>query len=204
LVIIAGTGDPLLRGGQAMPAHDWTRVGAGIFHHFHHSWIEEIMRALNAGLLPPDYYALSEQVAGDFGPDVLALQIDAPANGPPGDGDSFASGAAGGASPLAVAVAPPKGRFVAQTEMDQYALKQSTLVVRHTSGDRIVALVEIVSPGNKASRYALRQFVEKAAAALFRGYHLLVLDLLPPGPRAPHGIHGAICAVIADASYHQP
>src|SRR5262249_31061087 len=74
----------------------------------------------------------------------------------------------------------------------------------HTSGDRIVALVEIVSPGNKASRYALRQFVEKAAAALFRGYHLLVLDLLPPGPRDPNGIHGAIWEEIADASYRQP
>ena len=25
-----------------MPVHDWTRVEAGIFHAFHHSWIEEI------------------------------------------------------------------------------------------------------------------------------------------------------------------
>ena len=29
-----------------MPVHDWTRVAAGIFHHFHHDWITEIARAL--------------------------------------------------------------------------------------------------------------------------------------------------------------
>ncbi len=27
-----------------MPVHDWTRVEAGIFHDFHHAWIEEIKR----------------------------------------------------------------------------------------------------------------------------------------------------------------
>lgn len=30
-----------------MPVHDWTRVEAGIFHHFHHFWISEIARTLN-------------------------------------------------------------------------------------------------------------------------------------------------------------
>lgn len=57
-----------------MPIHDWTRVDAGIFHHFHHGWITEIARALNRGLLPPEYYALAEQRAAGFGPDVLAPQ----------------------------------------------------------------------------------------------------------------------------------
>src|SRR5581483_8630143 len=47
----------------SMPIHDWTRVDAGIFHAFHHEWITEIGRALNRGLLPPDYYALPEQQA---------------------------------------------------------------------------------------------------------------------------------------------
>jgi hypothetical protein len=56
-----------------MSVHNWTRVGAGIFHAFHHSWIEEISRALNHGLLPSEYYALPEQHAAGFGPDVLTL-----------------------------------------------------------------------------------------------------------------------------------
>jgi Protein of unknown function (DUF4058) len=178
-----------------MPIHDWTRVGAGIFHDFHHSWIDEIKKALNAGLLPADYYALAEQIVGDLGPDVLTLQTDFPEAEPPSNNSR---------GTVAVAVAPPKAYFTAQTEMDQYVLKQNTLVIRHSSGDQIVALVEIVSPGNKASRHALRKFVEKAAAALWRGYHLLILDLQPPGPRDPQGIHGAIWEEIADASYRQP
>jgi hypothetical protein len=56
-----------------MPIHDWTRVDAGIFHDFHHSWIEEIKRALNRGLLPAEYYALAEQITSNLGPDVLTL-----------------------------------------------------------------------------------------------------------------------------------
>jgi hypothetical protein len=178
-----------------MPVHDWTRVGAGIFHDFHHSWIDEIKATLNDGLLPPEYYALAEQIAGTLGPDVLTLQIDFPKAEPPPNGSR---------GTVAVAVAPPKAYFTAQTEMDQYVQKQSTLVIRHSSGDRIVALVEVVSAGNKASRHVLRSFVEKAAAALWRGYHLLVLDLQLPGPRDPQGIHGAIWEDIADASYRQP
>ncbi len=47
-----------------MPIHDWTRVGAGVFHAFHHDWITELSRALNHGLLPLEYYALPEQIAG--------------------------------------------------------------------------------------------------------------------------------------------
>ena len=57
-----------------MPIHDWTRVTAGTWHDFHLAWITEIRNALNDGLLPPDYYAQAEQIAGLLGPDVLTLQ----------------------------------------------------------------------------------------------------------------------------------
>jgi len=183
-----------------MPIHDWTRVTAGIFHHFHHRWISAISDALNDGRLPPDYYALAEQIAGDFGPDVLALQVQ-PSEGGSSNGEPPALD---GQGTSAVATAPPRVRFTATTEMEQYVQKQNTIVVRHSSGDRVVALVEVVSPGNKASRHAIRSFVEKAGGALFRGYHLLILDLQPPGPRDPQGIHGAIWGEIADDSYRHP
>ena len=65
-----------------MPVHDWSRVEAGLFHHFHHSWIEELQRALNARILPPSYYAMAEQFAGGFGPDVLTLQDSSEEPGP--------------------------------------------------------------------------------------------------------------------------
>ncbi len=178
-----------------MPVHDWTRVNAGIFHHFHNRWIGQIADALNDGLLPSNYYALGEQIAGDAGPDVLALQFDSPAIGP--DPEEAAGG-------VTTEVAPPRVHFIAQTEMERYTQKQSTLIVRHSSGDRIVAMVEIVSPGNKASRHRLRSFVEKAAETLLRGYHLLILDLQPSGPRDPQGIHGSIWEEIEDDSYRRP
>jgi hypothetical protein len=56
-----------------MPVHHWTRVEAGICHDFHASWIPEIRKALNGGLLPDGYYALAEQHAGRTIADVLTL-----------------------------------------------------------------------------------------------------------------------------------
>lgn len=166
-----------------MPVHDWTRVEAGIFHDFHHSWIEEIKRALNSGLLPEEYYALAEQHAAGFGPDVLTLQGRKEDTSAP---DRPGSPAAG------LKLKPPKVRWTAEAELDFYRRKQSTVVVRHVSGDRVVAMVEVVSPGNKSSRSALRSFVEKAAQLLSAGVQLLILDLFPPGKRDPQGIHAAI------------
>jgi hypothetical protein len=179
-----------------MPIHDWSRVPAGIFHHFHHSWIEEIQRALNAGLLPDDYYALAEQTAAGFGPDVLTLQ--GGSNGEDSGSPAFPSSGNG------VLVAPPKVRLTAETDMEFYRRKQNRVAVRHVSGDRIIAFVEVVSPGNKASRNALRSFVEKAAELLDNRIHLLILDLLPPGRRDPNGIHGAVWEEVTGEEYNVP
>ena len=44
-----------------MPIHNWTRVRANRFHHFHQDWTIELRRSLNAGLLPPGYFALTDQ-----------------------------------------------------------------------------------------------------------------------------------------------
>ena len=176
-----------------MPIHDWTRVSAGTWHAFHLSWIAEIQLALNGGLLPPDYYAQAEQIVGPLGPDVLTLQApELPAN---------AHALAAGAGGIAVATARPATRLCFNAEVDDYALKRRTIIVRHNSGDRIVALIEIVSPGNKGSQRAIETFVEKAIEALVRGYHLLVIDLFPPGNRDPHGIHAAIWDEISDEPF---
>src|SRR5262245_56908133 len=122
---------------RPMPIHDWTRVDAGIFHHFHHTWITEIQRALNRGLLPPEYYALAEQIAGGLGPDVLTLQR--PTNGAPPAGEPSKG--------VTVATAPTKVQFHFHSEQDRYAGKAKAVVIRHASNHRVVAVVEIVSPG---------------------------------------------------------
>lgn len=177
----------------AMPIHDWTRVDDGIFHSFHTAWIGDLVKTFNNGLLPSDYYALGEQVAGGLGPDALTLQT--PLRG---DRPALLPGA------VAVAQTPPRVRLTFHPEKAAYTRRQRSLAIRHTSGHQLVALVEIVSPGNKSSQQALRSFLDKAAAALARGIHLLVLDLLPPGRRDPQGIHGALWDNLAGDTYQQP
>jgi hypothetical protein len=183
-----------------MPVHDWTRVEAGIFHAFHHDWITELARALNRGVLPADYYALPEQFAAGFGPDVLTLQGSGDDNGDGGAEPSGAPPAAG----TAVRVAAPRPQPTAETDMAFYRRKQKVIAVRHVSGDRIVAIVEIVSPGNKAARNPLRAFVRKAAELLDNDIHLLIIDLFPPGKRDPDGIHSEIWQEIAGQEYTPP
>lgn len=183
-----------------MPVHDWTRVEAGIFHDFHHAWIEEIKRALNNGVLPADHYALAEQHAAGFGPDVLTLQGkgDTAVSSGPSAADNPGDGGTG------VMLASPKIQLTDETDLEFYQRKQNTIAIRHVSGDRIVAMVEVVSPGNKNTRNGLRSFVEKAADLLNKQIHLLILDLHPPGPRDPQGIHGAIWDDVAGKPYALP
>ena len=152
--------------GLLMAIHDWTRVEAGVFHHFHLSWIDAIARALNAGMLPADYYALAEQHAAGIEPDVLTLHAERPGAD---NGDAVNSRRSSDAAHGAALLAPPKPRIIAQADMEFYRRKQNTVTVRHVSGDRTVAVVEIVSPGNKSTRNAVDQIVKKAAEFLEPG-----------------------------------
>ena len=90
-----------------MPMHDWTRVDAGLFHAFHHAWIEELARALNRGLLPGDYFALPEQNVRGPIPDVLTLKLS--------QGTEESPSAPAG---VAVATHPPKARLTMRAEAD--------------------------------------------------------------------------------------
>jgi Protein of unknown function (DUF4058) len=165
------------RQGRFMPVHDWTRVDAGIFHAFHHEWITEIGRALNRGLLPPEYYALPEQQAAGFGPDALTLQAPGVPSQAASEGEPPPSPGNGSTGLL---LAPPRVRFSAESTGEFYRRKKSTIVVRHVSGDRIIAVVEILSPGNKASQHAFRALIDKACELLEYRIHLLIIDLFPP------------------------
>jgi hypothetical protein len=172
-----------------MPIHDWSRVFDGAFHAFHLAWIAEIQKALNSGILPPDYYALAEQIAGPAVPDVLTLQA---TNGP-GDGGRSGEPIAGA---TAVAVAPPRVRLSDRVEVEPFTRRQRSVVIHHASDDRIIALIEIVSAGNKSSSKEFHAFTTKAVGALDRGYHLLLIDLHPHTERDPAGIHPIIWAEV--------
>ena len=175
-----------------MPIHDWTRVDAGLFHAFHQDWIGVLARALNAGVLPPDYFALREQSTSGPVPDVLTLEIPSERDEP-----------SGGGSGLAVAVVPPRAHVVRRAEDTIYVRKADRIVVRHRHG-RVVAMVEIVSPGNKASKNELRSFVEKTSKLIAQGIHLLVIDLFPPTKRDPQGIHKAIWDEFVEEDFELP
>jgi hypothetical protein len=142
--------------------------------------------------LPPDYFALVEQNIRGPIPDVLTLQLSLgntePSNGTIG---------------LAVATAPPRTRLIRRNEADIYARKANRITVRHRHGD-VVAVIEILSPGNKASRAEFRALVEKSADLIRQGVHLLVIDLFPPGPRDPQGIHKAIWDEFVEEDFALP
>lgn len=182
-----------------MPLHDWTRVSAGTYHAFHNAWITHLQEALNEGLLPSPYYALGEQRAGDTAPDILALRETN------GDEILFPS-ESDGQGMVAVADAPPRVHLAqeARVEAAFYLAKRRTLVIRHATGDRIVALVEIVSSANKHNRGAVEDFVNKVASALKDGIHVLAIDLFPPGRHDPQGLHGILWEELGEPHYEPP
>jgi hypothetical protein len=156
---------------------------AGDFHHFHQTWVGFLADALNGGGLPPGFIALLEQVTGRPIPDVVTIQARNPKGG------------------VVLAPAPaPSARVIQKFERINYAKRADRVVIRHGRG-RVVAIIEIVSPGNKDSRHAIRSFVEKAAEILSQGVHLVVVDLFPPTPRDPQGIHKAIWDEFGDEPF---
>lgn len=162
-----------------MPIHDWTRVYAGLFHDFHQSWSIRIKDAMNGGLLPKGLTALVEQKAGTKEPDVLT--VDAFVE-PRRAGDPY-----GGL----LTVAPPATRIVRKSSKEFYSDLANRIVVKHKLG-RTVAVIEIVSPGNKDSKRAFKEFLDKSLEFIHAGVHLLVVDLFPPTKRDPFGVHRAI------------
>jgi hypothetical protein len=147
----------------------------------------EISNGLNRGILPQGYIAMAEQVTGRPIPDVVTLHTDDTAGEPGG---------------VAVAQAPPSARLTARLEKINYAKRADRVVIRHGRG-KVVAIIEIVSPGNKDSRNSVRAFVEKAADILSQGVNLLVVDLFPLTSRDPHGIHQAIWDELGDEPFEE-
>jgi len=160
-----------------MPFHDWTKVPSGLFHDFHQSWTIRIKDALNGGRLPPGVAALVEQRTSNYEADILSIESRA----------NRSTDDRGGATVAEL----PQTTFVRRTTKEIYAGRANRIVVRHHLG-RILAIIEIVSPGNKDSRAALRDFVEKTIQYMRAGVRMLIVDLFPPSPRDPIGIHKVI------------
>lgn len=176
-----------------MPVHDWSSAPPGLSHHFHQRWAGAICDALNDGRLPEGFYALVEQHAIGVIPDVLTLQRTG--------GSPDRPRPSGG---VAIADAPPTARFVSRaSDAEAYAARASRVAIR-TSGGSVIAVIEIVSPGNKDSRNAIRTFIDKSLALLRQGIHLLMIDLFPPTARDPQGVHALLWEEIREEPFALP
>lgn len=167
-----------------MPMHDWTRVEAGTYHAFHVAWLGELQKALNGGVLPAGYYAMAEQHAGDAIPDVIDLHESDP------DRDDVPEPAGGGVATLTKT--RPKVAERLTTPKPLKVIPRRRVAIRHTSGHRIVAFIELVSPSNKDRVESVVGFASKVVEALRSGVHVLVVDPFPPGSADPLGMHGAV------------
>jgi hypothetical protein len=136
---------------------------------------------------------LAEQHAGDVIPDALTLTTRRPEDAAPPLGA------------VALAEAPPRVTMhCAADEETAYRVARRTLAIRHRTNRRLVAMIEILSPGNKDGEQHLAQFIDKAVEALNGGIHLLMIDLHPPGDCDPQGVHGVIWNVVGGRGFVLP
>ena len=167
-------------------ADDWTRVDAGTFHGFHQVWIGQIGLELNRELLPEGYYSHVERTYGSVTAsenesDVLALDI-------AGGGYEGGGGTAVLEAPPAVA-AETEIAAAAVSESDWYATRSSRLAIKRNVDHRVVAVLEVASPGNKDRERSVERFLTKLTEALEDGVHVVLIDPFPPGPADPGGLH---------------
>ena len=149
-----------------MPIHDWSRVDAGLFQSFRRSWISTLSSALNGGLLPDTCYALLAPAAVK-NEEILA-------------------------APGTVPFRMPWLDVPADDDLEYYRLRKSHVVIRRSDDHTAVAVLDIVSAGDRASRAAIHSFAERCVGLIHHRVHLLLCDILPPDQYAPQGIHQTI------------
>ncbi len=165
-----------------MPAHDWSRIFAGGFHHFHQVWTTELSKTLNGGVLPKGYYAAIEQVLNGPEPDVVTLEAKEP------DWESYDRSPNRRGNVMTLERRKPQVRYSFPIDEDKYAAKANLVAIKHVSHNQTVAIIEVVSPGNKNGRRAFDQFTGKLWELMENGIHLLVIDLFRPTPKDPFGL----------------
>jgi len=201
------SGTPFVnREDTSMPVHDWSKVAHGVFHDFHCAWITHLKEQLNR-LLPSDYYAMAEQHMGTGIADVVTLAV-----GEDEESDyaiNASGGSVGGTMTLsaptvvgtAIADKPPRvTRHLVLNDSPEPLERARRIVVRTHKDHRVIAIVEIVSPGNKSNRYRLQAIVEKTVETIRRGIHVLLVDLILPGRLDPEGLHNEIWQALGSAT----
>jgi hypothetical protein len=133
---------------------------------FHVNWAGAIADALNESLLPEGYFAEEHAHLGPF------VEIDVATYT---DSETSAERAGGTATLPIRAWAPPAPPLVVPAAFpDAFEV----LVFESEGGSRLVAAIELVSPGNKDRDGQRQAFAIKCASYLCRGISLIVIDIV--------------------------
>jgi hypothetical protein len=135
---------------------------------FHSSWATRLADALTERWLPPNYIA---EEHAHLGPsveiDVATLEREVPASGEEGGGALATVGPQVWAPPAPDGVLP-------SVVPDTFEVR----VLCTDTGPRLVAAIELVSPGNKDRPVERRAFAAKCAGYLFQGVSVVIVDIV--------------------------
>ncbi len=142
---------------------------------------------------------MAEQHAGQSIPDILTLTSPAwlASDRVESSRGDYSNGAPTDAPPpqgaVALADAPPQVSFRSvPSEVAIYREQRRTISIRQEPENRVVAMIEVLSPGNKDGSKAMDEFVAKSIEVMDAGIHLLIVDLFPTSVCNPEGIHGLL------------
>jgi hypothetical protein len=179
-----------------MPMHDWSKVEPSKYHAMHYEWISQILKLLNSGLLPEEFYALPETRFGKREGDAVTLQIDE-------INEELWDQRVEKQQIQSAAILAPRTSTVSLKDHEHYGRKTNRIAIRNER-ERIVAVIELVSSGNKSSRAEIKKFITKAHKLLEKDIHLLVIDPFPPTKRDPDGLHPLIWEDCTSEAFHLP
>jgi hypothetical protein len=132
----------------------------------HVNWAGAIADALNETLLPEDYFAEEHAQLGSRVEIDVATFADSESSGPR---------IGGTATLMPRAWAPPAPAMVVPAA---FADEFEVLVFENEGGTRLVAAIELVSPGNKDRVGHRKAFAIRCASYLCRGISLIVIDIV--------------------------
>ena len=119
-----------------MPVHDWSKATAGTFHDFHEAWRWQSAHPRSAIHLRPKRTLYRSRSS------LTHRTLTRSASEEETYGPRLRIGL----------VSIPVGSGI-------YAAKANRIAIYHTSGDRVVAFIEIVSPGNRRRQVSVSQRV---------------------------------------------
>jgi hypothetical protein len=139
---------------------------------FHGQWAGKIVEQLNAGVLPEQYAAspfihLGLEIAADVGAQER--------HGANGSGGAETNG--GGIATAPWVWAPPLPAIRGPVDFAEPDLFEVQIVDRPL-GNKLVAVIELVSPANKDRPANRRTFAIKCASYLSQGVSVIVVDLV--------------------------